>query len=88
MKYIKKFSKTFLLVALICSFVAALPPTYAATSKSNQEEALSFVTNVLPFDTSKDDITLTNNIKNLPSEWASYSRETFDYTFKYSENTL
>ncbi|MDR2707303.1 MAG: hypothetical protein LBB87_00945, partial [Nitrososphaerota archaeon] len=61
MRYIKKFSTILLLVALI-GFFAALPITYAATSKSNQEEALSFVTNVIPFDTTKYDITLTNHI--------------------------
>ncbi|MCL1976914.1 MAG: hypothetical protein FWG55_02220 [Candidatus Bathyarchaeota archaeon] len=87
MRYIKKFSTILLLAALICSF-AALPATYAATSKSNQEKALSFVTNVIPFDTTKYDITLTNHINGPPSEWDSYDRETFDYTLKSNENTL
>jgi hypothetical protein len=88
MNRIKKFSTILLLVALICSFVAALPTTYATSSKSNQDEALSFVTNVLPLDTSKDGITLTNSIKDPPSKWDSYNRETFDYTLKSNENTL
>jgi hypothetical protein len=86
MNRIKKFI-TFLLflVVLVCAFTT-LPTVYAASS--NQEKAQTFVTTVLPFDTTKYNITMTNYVKGMPIAGHPYEEEGYDYTFSYGENTI
>ncbi|MCL2288114.1 MAG: hypothetical protein FWC33_02895 [Candidatus Bathyarchaeota archaeon] len=85
MKNIKTFPVFLLLAILVGSFVT-LPTTCAASA--NEERALTFVSNVLPFDTNKYSATLTNVIEKPATGPNDYNQEKFRCTLKADNSTI
>jgi hypothetical protein len=84
-KQFKKFS-TLLLLSLIVCALGTLSTAHSATSTS-QERALSFVSNVLPFDMTKYSAAMTQYVMS-PSSTESPTTETVDYTLQAKDSTL